>query len=100
MSAGMCFAAALMTHLLIPCHGIPVQSPVSPSLSLFLLLVVETTVEMFSGGVGLAVPGGSRVAWLSFREGAVPWVHPTVVVIPLPFPILCFTSEIIIYKST
>lgn len=45
-----------MTHLLIPCHEIPVQSLVSPSLSLFLLLVVETTVEMFSGGLGLAVP--------------------------------------------
>lgn len=60
MSTGMCFAAALMTHLVIPCHEIPVRSQVSPSLSLFLLLVVETTVEMFSRGLGLAVPGVER----------------------------------------
>lgn len=68
MYTGMCFVAALMTHLLIPCHGIPVQNPVSPSLSLFLLLAVETAVEMFSGGLGLAVPGVKRILAV-FRRG-------------------------------
>lgn len=49
MSTGMCFAAALMTRLLILCHEIPVQS-LGFSLPVPVLIAgcCETTVEMFS----------------------------------------------------
>jgi len=52
------FAAALTTQLLIRCNEMSVQSPVSPSLSLFLLLTGSTIVEMLSRGLALARPPG------------------------------------------
>lgn len=94
------FAAAVRTRLLIPCHGTSVQSPVSPSLSLFLLpvLFAPWSRRCLEDSRWLVCPGSS-VAWLSFGAGAVPCVYPTAVVVPLPFSVLCFTYEVIIYTG-
>lgn len=58
VSSGMCFAGAFMTHLLILCQEIPVQSPVS-SLPIpnFMAGFCETVVEVIPRGLGLAVSG-------------------------------------------